>query len=165
MFQKIRNAARTKEQKEASHPLEWCFEHLQQIFDHGSCSLSILWQKKKKIVWQEFSTASNDYEVFFSKKPFSSLGFYYTHVLIKVIHSRRIKELLSLFFAHFLSFCSHSVSVARLFFTFRKGFGFSTTPYTPPSSIQKSLKLTLAWPENDNKDIIICLLVCKISLK
>ena len=101
----------------------------------------------------------------FSKKPFSSLGFYYTHVLIKVIHSRRIKELLSLFFAHFLSFCSHFVSVARLFFAFRKGFGFSTTPYTPPSSIQKSLKLTLAWPENDNKDIIICLLVCKISLK
>ena len=85
-------------------------------------SLSILWQKKKKIVWQEFSTASNDYEVFFSKKPFSSLGFYYTHVLIKVIHSRRIKELLSLFFAHFLSFCSHSVSVARLFFHIQKRF-------------------------------------------
>ena len=68
-------------------------------------------------------------------------------------------------------FCSFSQLLQPLciscstFFAFRKGFGFSTTPYTPPSSIQKSLKLTLAWPENDNKDIIICLLVCKISLK
>ena len=33
-------------------------------------SLFILWQKKKKIVWQEFSTASNDYEVFFQKSHF-----------------------------------------------------------------------------------------------
>ena len=75
---------------------------------------------------------------FFSKKPFSSLGFYYTHVLIKVIHSRRIKELLSLFFAHFLSFCSHFVSVARLFLHLEKVLD-SLLPPTLLQVLSKSL--------------------------
>ena len=122
-------------------------------------------RRRKKLCGKNSVQQAMTMKFFFKKAIFIIEFLLHTHVLIKVIHSRRIKELLSLFFAHFLSFCSHSVSVARLFFTFRKGFGFSTTPYTPPSSIQKSLKLTLAWPENDNKDIIIRLLVCKISLK
>ena len=135
MFQKIRNAARTKEQKEASHPLEWCFEHLQQIFDHGS----LLYSGRKKILCGKNSAQQQQWLwSFFSKKPFSSLGFYYTHVLIKVIHSRRIKELLSLFFAHFLSFCSHFVSVARLFLHLEKVLD-SLLPPTLLQVLSKSL--------------------------
>ena len=139
MFQKIRNAARTKEQKEASHPLEWCFEHLQQIFDHGSCSLSLytLAEEEKNCV-ARIQYSKQWLWSFFSKKPFSSLGFYYTHVLIKVIHSRRIKELLSLFFAHFLSFCSHFVSVARLFLHLEKVLD-SLLPPTLLQVLSKSL--------------------------
>ena len=141
MFQKIRNAARTKEQKEASHPLEWCFEHLQQIFDHGSCSLSLSLysgRRRKKLCGKNSVQQAMTMKVFFSKKPFSSLGFYYTHVLIKVIHSRRIKELLSLFFAHFLSFCSHFVSVARLFLHLEKVLD-SLLPPTLLQVLSKSL--------------------------
>ena len=120
-------------------------------------ALSLYYTLVEKILCGKNSAvtaAAMTMKFFFFKKAIFIIEFLlHTHVLIKVIHSRRIKELLSLFFAHFLSFCSHFVSVARLFFHIQKRFSILYTPATPPSSNQKTLKLTLAWPENDNKDI------------
>ena len=95
-------------------------------------------RRRKKLCGKNSVQQAMTMKVFFSKKPFSSLGFYYTHVLIKVIHSRRIKELLSLFFAHFLSFCSHFVSVARLFLHLEKVLD-SLLPPTLLQVLSKSL--------------------------
>ena len=89
-----------------------------------SLTMALYSSRKKNCVVRTQHSSSNDYEVFFQKSYFHH-WVSITHVLIKVIHSRRIKKLLSLFFAHFLSFCSHFVSVARLFFTFRRGSRFS----------------------------------------
>ena len=95
-------------------------------------------RRRKKLCGKNSVQQAMTMKFFFSKKPFSSLGFYYTHVLIKVIHSRRIKELLSLFFAHFLSFCSHFVSVARLFLHLEKVLD-SLLPPTLLQVLSKSL--------------------------
>ena len=81
-------------------------------------ALSLYYTLVEKILCGKNSAvtaAAMTMKFFFKKAIFIIEFLLHTHVLIKVIHSRRIKELLSLFFAHFLSFCSHFVLVARLF--------------------------------------------------